>query len=326
MSITRYIKPGSWRMCPYRSIVLGGVASMLTIGACGSLHAQETESPSVAPAASPTVELESRLKNLMNATERLRRMRELEASEQAAGTTNPSSGLKPINGSTAPTLAPANEILDAFQSQQPDPSTEMKEIRERIRVLQKLRRDSKLDSRNGSPLDPQILPMPSSESVATPPAVHPVVADALSAAAEASENADESSAAPDANAPNLSGQQVVPTPINSLALGESLYRLGNYPSALKALKEVDTEGLPQSDRMWLELMIAMCQRKSEKFESSIGTLRDLANDKSPDYPVQAAKWYLKYAESEQKRTEALNQLTDEIELIVKRVEDYDGNE
>ncbi|OYP32356.1 hypothetical protein [Rhodopirellula sp. MGV] len=297
----------------------------------GSDPLAELSAPQIEPApqatpqttpASTENDLQSRLKNLVNATERLQRMRQLQAAEsrESAGSDALS---QPSMSTSAGTLSPTTgAVLDGVAGLRPDPALELKEIRDRIRVLQKLRRDEKMAGAGGpSPLDHKMQPTPPTESVAPmTPEVHPGVDQSLTAAEQSTTPQPEEMTASVIGTPNISAEQLLPQPVNTLALGESLYRTGNYVAALRALKEVKTEGLPQSDRMWLELLTALCEQKSQAFESSIGTLRDIANDKSTDYPVQAAKWYLKYAEAEQKRVETMEQLSGEIEMIVERVE------
>ncbi|MCD0459908.1 tetratricopeptide repeat protein [Roseiconus lacunae] len=280
----------------------------------------------------PANELESRLKSLMDATERLRRMRNLDTTEKTNPNSNSTAGARALaQGSESGGMAGApNEVLDVLTGLQPDPASELKEIRERIRVLQKLRRDPQRSIPSAAAnTDTPLHPLPAMETVTPaptqPPKVHPAVDQSLAAADQVSANNQTDSGDPEFGNPDVTGTQLLPVPVNTLALGESLYRTGNYKAALQALQKVDTQSMPQSDRMWLDLLLALCQQKQKQFESSIGTLRDIANETSPDYPVQAAKWYLKYAETEQKNVEALDQLSKEIELIVERVENHVGN-
>ena len=289
---------------------------LMLIASHNTLRAQESVDSS--ESIEPSVQLEQRLQSLMEATDRLRRMRELEMSEAAETNRTQNSKLPPMGAITDQSVSDGES------------SNGLSEIRERIRVLQRLRRSAQYTEQASQPaLTDQILPVPQIEPVNetknVTPTTNPAIDESLSAA-EQGEEAPTQSGEDQIDSTNVSAERLLPRPVNTLALGESLYRTGHYDAALRALLKVDPAGMSQSDRMWLDLLTALCQRKTKAFDSATGTLREIANESSTDYPVQAAKWYLKYAESNQKHFEKLEQLSGEIELIVKRVEANDGSE
>ena len=65
-------------------------------------------------------------------------------------------------------------------------------------------------------------------------------------------------------------------------------------------------------------MIALCQRKTGDYEKAEGNLRDISNAKSSDYPVQAAKWWLKYTEADHETKTKLEALEAEVDLLLER--------
>jgi tetratricopeptide (TPR) repeat protein len=116
----------------------------------------------------------------------------------------------------------------------------------------------------------------------------------------------------------VAAERILSRPVNSFALGESLFRTGNYESALKAFQATDTSGMSPSERTWLELWTALCQRKLDAYDDAAGTLREIANEDSNDYPVQAAKWWLKYAESTHENRARFDSLASELDSLVER--------
>ncbi len=210
----------------------------------------------------------------------------------------------------------------------------LSEIRERIRILQRLRRDRMMATPTGQASGipggtaAPALSVPSGDVIQADPVGRPGAAadsgsalssidDSLNNAAPVSDAAEEP--APEADRP---AERILPNPVNAMALGESLYRTGNYESALKAFRSVSVDALSQSDRTWLDLLIALCQRKLGEFEKAQGTLREIANEESTDYPVKAAKWWLKYAEAADGTQVKFNRVSTEFDALLERSETY----
>ncbi|MCS7469498.1 CDC27 family protein [Stieleria sp. ICT_E10.1] len=210
----------------------------------------------------------------------------------------------------------------------------LSEIRERIRILQRLRRDRMMaaptEQASAIPGGTAVptLSVPEGDVVQADPVRRPGAAEeagsAMSSIDDSLNNAAPVDDATEEAAPesDRSAERILPNPVNAMALGESLYRTGNYESALKAFRSVSVDALSQSDRTWLDLLIALCQRKLGQFEKAQGTLREIANEESTDYPVKAAKWWLKYAEAADGTQVKFNRVSTEFDALLERSETY----
>lgn len=215
------------------------------------------------------------------------------------------------------------------------PSTRsLSEIRERIRILQRLRRDRMMatptEQPSGIPGGTAVptLSVPDGDVIQGDPVRRPGAADiagsAMSSIDDSLNNSPPENDAAEEPVPESDrpAERILPNPVNAMALGESLYRTGNYESALKAFRSVSVDGLSQSDRTWLDLLIALCQRKLGQFEKAQGTLREIANEESTDYPVKAAKWWLKYAEAADGTQVKFNRVSTDFDALLERSETY----
>ncbi|PAY16999.1 hypothetical protein CKO51_23470 [Rhodopirellula sp. SM50] len=211
----------------------------------------------------------------------------------------------------------------------------LSEIRERIRILQRLRRDRMMAAPTGQASGipggtaAPALSVPDGDVIQADPVRRPGAAEdsgsAMSSIDDSLNNAAPVNDAAEEPAPESGdrpAERILPNPVNAMALGESLYRTGNYESALKAFRSVSVDALSQSDRTWLDLLIALCQRKLGEFEKAQGTLREIANEESTDYPVKAAKWWLKYAEAADGTQVKFNRVSTEFDALLERSETY----
>ncbi|MCA9137417.1 MAG: hypothetical protein KDB00_11680 [Planctomycetales bacterium] len=210
----------------------------------------------------------------------------------------------------------------------------MSEIRERIRILQRLRRDRQMSDafKQANPIQ---------GGVAAPVLASPggVVNEPSQSAngPEANQSStattaiDESLQAPDEQhtpepledkGTSVSSQRILSKPVNTLALGESLYQTGNYEAALKAFRQVEVSKLSQSDRTWLDLLVALCQRRTGDFSTAEGTLREIANEESSDYPVKAAQWWLKHASASNETRTKMIELSSEFGSLLERASSH----
>ncbi|WP_182868224.1 tetratricopeptide repeat protein [Rhodopirellula sp. JC639] len=276
--------------------------------------------------------VQERLEALIKRTQQARRERQ-SAAEQSQ-TPAPRSVWVPGQGAVETDTATAGGQQSGGQGSggpAQNSSRSLSEIRERIRILQRLRRDRAMAMSAG-----QAEPIPGGTGTPQlePPRGNIVESDASSGAAvtestlssieESLEQpaAVEPAAEDEASEGSVAAERLLPNPVNALALGESLYRTGNYESALKAFRSVPVERLSQSDRTWLDLLIALCQRKRGEYEKAQGTLRDIANEESSDYPVQAAKWWLKYAESSDGTQKKFSDVSAEFDALLERSNQY----
>lgn len=283
-------------------------------------------------------EIQSDLEQLLETTQQLRQQREINR-DTAPGDTRNVPGL-PLD--RAPLWnRPSRQLgsqtgQDSLDDQDSSTSIEtprsVDEIRERIRMLQRLR------SRPGSAPPP-----PSVQQILQPPL--PLSSTPLNADDEP--KADDAAAAQSPIEPSLTDIQInletkstsVPDlqqiaqpsilakrmmdrPVDSLALAESLYRTGNIQSALKALRSVELDGLSPSDRSWIDLLTALCQRRLGQGDDAEALFREIANDKSVDYPTQAAKWWLAHTEKTNQTQPAMKALDAEISQLLQRSQEY----
>lgn len=307
----------------------GPIARCLFLGLCGialttSSTAQEsqippsTQTPSVLAQESGQGDINSRIQALIEVTEKAREARQV------------------LAGDSAPVPPVSSSEIPASIQPQVDASKQMSEIRERLKILQQFRRDRSMPSAPQSLMPPaettwppETPPGPVPQGTAIAPNVkgNPELDQQVAPALESDNGSTAGTAtgtSPTSPSPDsqVAGERILPGAVDSFALGESLYRTGNYQSALTALASADTSGMSQSERTWLDLMTAMCQRKTGDYDQAEGMFRDIANAKSSDFPVQIAKWWVKYAESSHQSKQKFETLESEIELLMERSRSY----
>jgi tetratricopeptide (TPR) repeat protein len=270
--------------------------------------------PPVADQNQPVDAVRRKIEQLIETTEQARRLRADE----------PFSAASPAGDAASRPLASPGGSSSQTSSDEPDTVQQINEIRDRLRILQRFRRDEAISRR----AEAAAAKVPAWEPPATTEEIKPKakpddsldeqVAEALKADQPAADDQDDSEAAEPQAVESISGQRLLSDAVDSFALGESLYRTGNYKSALAALQKADTSGMSPSERTWMDLMIALCQRRLGTYDKAEGALREIANAKSSDYPVQVAKWWLKYAEADYESKTRLEALETEIELLLER--------
>ncbi|MEO1530037.1 MAG: hypothetical protein AAFX06_31880 [Planctomycetota bacterium] len=195
-------------------------------------------------------------------------------------------------------------------------------IRKQLRLLRTLRAQSATrEPPESKPKEePALSPLPDMMEEPTPrdPNLE-AIEESLDSVPDATTPAAESMEAP----PNMEATEIVSSPVNSLALGQSLYRTGNYEAALKAFRNVSNNTLDDADRTWLELMKAMCHRRMAKTSDSDAILRTLANEKSSEYPVSAARWWLKHSEAVSDSRPFFEQTSASVDTLLERAKKYD---
>jgi len=296
--------------------IVAAVLFTATIAGASVVLGQEP-TPRLAPAPSysdaPAAALSQQIESLIQSTEEARRR--LRAKEQSFETAG-----EAASGGQSPTSDGPKVSVPSANS---DASRKVTEIRERLRILQRFRDDRLTEQQAAQSRAevPQWNPPPETASMRPAEAnkqLDQQVAPALRTNADQSIDDESAEPSTEESPERISGERLLPEAVDSFALGESLYRTGNYESALKALRAANTEGMSQSERTWLDLIIALCERKTGAYEKAEGAFRDIANTKSKDYPVQVAKWWLKYAESDHESKTKLESLETEIELLFER--------
>jgi hypothetical protein len=210
-----------------------------------------------------------------------------------------------------------------------DASSSVDEIRNRIRVLRRLR-----SRQSASATAPNTLRTgPASKSAAEDTAPRSPARQAPDANLNAIEqnlaNANQpvgEDDVPKSPQDTVQGTQLLPTPVNAMALGESLLRIGHFKEALQAFENVNADVLSASDRTWLDLMMALCRRRTGKLDPAEATLREIANDKSTDYPVQVAKWWLKHTEKMRDLKPRLEQLQADSDTLLERSKEFTNDQ
>ena len=119
-------------------------------------------------------------------------------------------------------------------------------------------------------------------------------------------------------APAIEATKVFSSPVNTLELGQSLYRTKNYTAALRALEAVDVDTLSDSDRHWLGLLIALCQRRLGQTDVAEARLREIANANSTDYPIPVARWWLKQTSLLRETRPILDGISTELDTLIER--------
>jgi hypothetical protein len=75
-----------------------------------------------------------------------------------------------------------------------------------------------------------------------------------------------------------------------LALGNSLFSLGDYESALKAYRHVDLTGLRAEDRMPVEYLTACCLRRLGRTDEAANLYREIAGSRGDPFFAECAQW------------------------------------
>ncbi|MEL6108565.1 MAG: hypothetical protein AAFU85_21375 [Planctomycetota bacterium] len=265
--------------------------------------------PTPTNTADTTADFESRLKALRATTGRV--SQQLQASPATPSTMAPSAP-QPLPRAATP-AAPLRPTGSS--------SANADLIRERIRLLRTLRsKSSPVPSpATPEPEKPALSPLPAMMETAKEP--DPNI-QAIEENLRATPASTPETTPPESIPENVEATEIVSGPVNSMALGQSLYRTGNYEAAMKAFDNVAIEPLDDADRAWLELMKAMCYRRMSRTADSEAILRTLANDKSSDYPVSAAKWWLKHSESVSDSRPFFDQTSQSVDTILERAKKH----
>jgi hypothetical protein len=188
--------------------------------------------------------------------------------------------------------------------------TRIDSIHERISMIQKLVEKSKEknakqeQAKQQKPLD--VVPtFPAIESVPkTEPALDPV----------------EPRPDPKITAtPPVSATPVVAQPINPFKLATSLFLTGNIEASRKSYEAGLKDATPE-EKLWLKCFIGCCFRLEGNFASAESSFRDVTNERTAAYPVDYAKWCLKYLQQRRNSLEQYQQIEAEIDRILKDLE------
>lgn len=81
-------------------------------------------------------------------------------------------------------------------------------------------------------------------------------------------------------------------PVDSVALGRTLFRAHDFEGALKAFRQVNLTGLKPEERRPIEYLIATCLKHLGKVDEAAVIYREVANSKGDEILADCAQWQL----------------------------------
>jgi hypothetical protein len=111
-------------------------------------------------------------------------------------------------------------------------------------------------------------------------------------------------------------------PVNMFEMGNSLYQTGAIQTALDAYVQVDRAEMTASEHVWLDFMIASCQRRLENWDEAIVLYREVANQQEVPNLTKPAQRWLKQLDRLNQAKSTVTQMESEIESLIKTAESY----
>jgi hypothetical protein len=121
---------------------------------------------------------------------------------------------------------------------------------------------------------------------------------------------------------SIPAARILPAAVDAFELGQSLYRTRNYAAALKALQSVPAEMLSSEDQTWLELLIALCQRRLDNSDKAVGRLREISNAAAKDQMITVARWWLKQTEATNDTQAYWDQISQDADALAERFKSH----
>src|SRR5262249_7109055 len=81
-------------------------------------------------------------------------------------------------------------------------------------------------------------------------------------------------------------------PLDPMALGRALFRIGDYESALTKFRRIDLNTLNRLDRVAVQYLTATCMRKLGRTDEAAALYREIVNAKVDPMLVDCAQWQL----------------------------------
>lgn len=184
----------------------------------------------------------------------------------------------------------ANQIMGTAQ---PEPNPKL------IVEARPIPQPTKMESQIGAP---NLNPMPEPMNMANKPAENPL-SNPLT-----NQNAD----------------RILPEPVDTFEMANSLFQTGRISTALDAYEAVDVNSLTAFDAAWLRFMIANCKRRLGEVTKATRVYRDLSEEKDSANLVQASQWWLKHNEEMTNTNINFEQLQRDIEAVRERINRYDN--
>lgn len=217
------------------------------------------------------------------------------------------------------------------------PLNDISDIRKRLQLLRRLRLNPRPSSNPSFPrgndpgaVAPNTLYQPAATAplenlnatIGTPTLSQPVQQPTLTEI-EANVAPPTPEQAPEAPVPtSMEAQKVLPSAVDHLQLGQSLYQTKNYSAALKALKVIDPDSLSIADQNWLELLTALCQRRIGERDAAQAAFRVLANTDGNDFTGPVASWWLSQSELVDNARMKLQDINDQLGPLQERIESH----
>ncbi len=239
--------------------------------------------------------LEAQLSKLIEATARLGK--QLESGSHRSADDHSQNGASSVGGETVTVESSAKSI---------------REIRERIKLLRRMRQRNAIESGHNDLVEVHLADHPTTPGRQTNQPSLVAIEQSLN------DNNVSGDQPQPVTAPAIEATKVFSSPVNTLELGQSLYRTKNYTAALRALEAVDVDTLSDSDRHWLGLLIALCQRRLGQTDVAEARLREIANANSTDYPIPVARWWLKQTSLLRETRPILDGISTELDSLIER--------
>ncbi|MEM7454253.1 MAG: hypothetical protein AAF456_07845 [Planctomycetota bacterium] len=121
----------------------------------------------------------------------------------------------------------------------------------------------------------------------------------------------------------ITGDRVLPEPVNAFEMGNSLLMTGSAESALKAYESVDRTQLNTFDAIWLDFLIATCKRRTGDIDGAEAIYREITNDQViTGHPVEEAAWWLDRIEQSSAAEEKYRSIESELAILIQRAENH----
>ena len=206
---------------------------------------------------------------------------------------------------------PTPEIVPLIDDQE---TAGTDDIYDRIRLLQDIMKKEEAESRKTALNPPQVNQLRSTTQK-TPPKLPQETVDQMT-----NYEGQLTTAATDEkpNEFNISGERVLPVPVNTFELGNSLFQTGNIKTALETYQSIDRAELTAFDSKWLDLMIANCHRRLENWDDAASSYREIANEKNQTNLTDASSWWLKHIEQKEKSKSAFENMKADVDKLIEQ--------
>ena len=115
--------------------------------------------------------------------------------------------------------------------------------------------------------------------------------------------------------------KIATSAINSFELGYSLFMTGNFKAASSNFEALLEKRRPPEETAWLQCFIGCCDRLQQDFDHAENRFRNTVDQKlAPDVTARHADWNLQYITQRKQSTEAMKQVSQQLDQILKEIE------